>query len=142
MCSSDLLDLFCARAPYSKLANAVADRFGGIADAVTIRTRSRELAALVRANQRAVDALRTNPAARRLVAERGRLSAAGLEQQLAGMELPELASQPSRFAPGGTVHVATSEAVRALRRYGAISREPAPAELLEEGILRAANSVR
>jgi NitT/TauT family transport system substrate-binding protein len=113
-----------------------------ITDAETIRTRSRELAALVRANQRAIDALRTDPAARRLVAERGRLTTAELEQQLAGMQLPELASQPSRFGRGGTVHLATEEAVRALRRYGAISREPAPEELLEEGILRAAATLR
>lgn len=36
MVDNDVLDLFCARAPYARLANAVADRFGGIADAVSI----------------------------------------------------------------------------------------------------------
>ena len=36
MVDDDVLDLFCARAPYGKLQNAIADRFGGLADAVSI----------------------------------------------------------------------------------------------------------
>ncbi|MCX7381954.1 MAG: TIGR03617 family F420-dependent LLM class oxidoreductase [Alphaproteobacteria bacterium] len=54
MVDDDVLDLFCARATYDKLPNAIADRFGGIADAVSIdflpedgdNTRRRVLSAL------------------------------------------------------------------------------------------------
>ena len=50
----DVLDLFCVRATYDKLPNAIADRFGGLADAVSIdflpedgdNTRRRVLSAL------------------------------------------------------------------------------------------------
>jgi hypothetical protein len=34
--SDDTLDLFCARAPYEGLAEAVARRFGGLTDMVTV----------------------------------------------------------------------------------------------------------
>lgn len=54
MVDDDVLDLFCARATYDKLPNAIADRFGGLADAVSIdflpedgdNTRRRVLSAL------------------------------------------------------------------------------------------------
>lgn len=59
-------------------------------------------------------------------------------RQLAGIELPGLASQPARFAPGGSVHVATEGAVRALRDYGALTREIPAGSLLEPAMLREA----
>ena len=54
MVDDDVLDLFCVRATYDKLPNAIADRFGGLADAVSIdflpedgdNTRRRVLSAL------------------------------------------------------------------------------------------------
>jgi hypothetical protein len=36
MVPDDVLDLFAVRATYDRLADAVADRFGGIADAVSV----------------------------------------------------------------------------------------------------------
>lgn len=109
-----------------------------ITDAATVRTRGRELAALLRANQRVLDALRTDPAARRLFARRGGVTEEELARQLDGLELPSLSSQPARFGPGGTVRLATEGAIRALRDYGALSREIPAAELLEPAVLRAA----
>jgi NitT/TauT family transport system substrate-binding protein len=113
-----------------------------IADAATVRARGRELAALLRANQRALDALRTDPAARRLFARRGGVTEEELARQLAGLELPRLSSQPARFGPGGTVRLATEGAIRALRDYGALTRDIPAAELLEPAVLREALNPR
>lgn len=109
-----------------------------IAGADTIRNRAGEIAALLRANQRAVAALRNDPAARRLLARRGGVTEEELARQLAGIELPGLPDQPARFAPGGSVHVAAEGAVRALRDYGALPGDIPAGSLLEPAMLRAA----
>ncbi|MFM1746437.1 MAG: hypothetical protein RLZZ188_103 [Verrucomicrobiota bacterium] len=111
-----------------------------IAPASLVRDRRRELAALLRANQRAVEALRTDPAARRLMAGRGGATEEQLREQLAGLELPALASQPARFGPGGTLRVAAEDALRALRDYGAVDREMSADSLLDASVLRDALS--
>ena len=89
-----------------------------------------------------LDALRTDPAARRLFARRGGVTEEELARQLAGLELPRLFSQPARFGPGGTVRLATEGAIRALRDYGALTRDIPAAELLEPAVLREALNPR
>lgn len=131
------------RATGARVLFSSADVPGAIIDVLiagsdTVRNRGRQLAALLRANQRAVDALRTNPAARQLLARRGGVSEEELARQLAGIELPGLPSQPARFGPGGSVRVATEGAVRALREYGALPREIPASKLLEPSLLHAA----
>ena len=111
-----------------------------IAPADVVRDRRRQLAALLRANQRAVEALRNDPAARRLMAGRGGATEEQLREQLAGLELPALASQPARFGPGGTLRVAAEDALRALRDYGALDREMSADSLLDASVLREALS--
>ena len=111
-----------------------------IAPADVVRDRRRQLAALLRANQRAVEALRNDPAARRLMAGRGGATEEQLREQLAGLELPALASQPARFGPGGTLRVAAEDALRALRDYGAVDREMSADSLLDASVLRDALS--
>ena len=58
MVPDDVLDLFCVRATYDKLPQAVADRFGGIADAVGIEFQPGDEA---RTRKRVLDGLKGIP---------------------------------------------------------------------------------
>ena len=56
--SDQTLDLFCARAPYEGLAEAVARRFGGLVDTITLEFRPDDTAATRR---RVIEAIQSIP---------------------------------------------------------------------------------
>lgn len=107
-----------------------------LTDSTLAQTRRAELAALLRANQRAIERLKTDPAARHLVAVRQGLPTAAIEEQLRRVALPELTSQPTLLAPDGLLHRALTRAGEILIAFGTLSQPPTVADLLDPSVVQ------
>lgn len=107
-----------------------------LTDSTLAQTRRAELAALLRANQRAIERLKTDPAARQLVATRQGLPTAAIEEQLRGVALPDLTSQPAQLAPDGLLHRALTRAGEILIDFGTLSQPPTVADLLDPSVVQ------
>jgi len=113
-----------------------------LTDPAVTRTRRAELAALLRANQRAIERLKTDPAARNLVAIRQGLPSAAIAVQLRGLVLPDLTSQPTLLAPDGPLHRALTLAGEILIDFGTLSQPPAVADLLDPSVVQLTSSAK
>jgi ABC-type nitrate/sulfonate/bicarbonate transport system substrate-binding protein len=105
-------------------------------DPAVARTRRADLAALLRANRRAVTPIRTDPAALQLIATRRGLPAAAIAEQLRGLTLPEIASRSALFAGAGLLHRALARAGETLGKFGPLLQPPAVAVLLDPSVVR------
>ena len=100
------------------------------------RMRRAELAALLRANRRAIEQIRIAPAALQSIANRQGLTAAAMAEQRRGLTLPELASQSALSAGAGWLHRALARAGETLCKFGPLLPPPAVADLLASSVVR------
>jgi NitT/TauT family transport system substrate-binding protein len=107
-----------------------------LTDPAVAQTRRAELAALLRANQRAIERLKTDPAALQLVATRQGLPAASVAEQLRGLTLPDLASQPALLAREGLLHRALTRAGATLIAFGTLAEPPIVADLFDPSVVQ------
>ena len=116
------------------------DVFGGtmmeLLNSAVARTRRAELAALLPANRRAIERIRTDPAALQPIATRQGLPAAAVAEALRGLILPDLASQSAQVAEEGLLHRALTRAGETLFKFGPLLRLPAVADLFGLSVVR------
>ena len=116
--------------------NAIVDVL--VADATTVATRGKDLAAVARAFDRARNYLATRREdALKILAGRGKMTPAEMDQALAGLALVPLSDQPAFLAPRGPLEQSLESAARVMVDTGLLRQAPVTAQLLSNVVVTA-----